>query len=258
MHKNTPSSASFQAFLCVPSLYRADLFGRELAPLVSLSGGQDSIFLAWFVFHLQEERQLRPIGLYHNHLWHAEGFFHGLHCLRLSFLFGWPFLYTIPLHPVFDERQAWGFRHHVRGRLALFYDTPQVLLGHTKTDRMESFLFHLFRGSLHRHDPLPEQSELLDNPFPVITDHSRHFTSDLTSNFASDLVKENTFVFTDLEGDSSQVVFRGGAPFNCTDSESTYSELVTTLCDEGQTLGLMQKPFFPTSAYQLIRSKASG
>lgn len=255
-----PPSPSFQAFPCLRFISRADLFGRELSPLVSLSGGQDSIFLSWFVFHVQDERQLRPIGLYHNHLWHAEGFFHGLHCLRLTFLFGWPFLYTMPMHPVFDERQAWGFRHHLRGRLALFYDTPQVLLGHTKTDRMETFLFHLFRGSLQRHDPLPEQCDFRDNPFPVITDHSSNFTQD------------DTFILTDAQGASRSASrsASGEAPFtgvygNFTDSELADSEAVTGLrealrearCDDGQALLFKQKPSFPTSAYQLIRSKVS-
>jgi hypothetical protein len=140
-----------------PQAVHEDLFGWDNAPLVSISGGQDSLFLAWSVFQMQKQRRLQPTWLYHNHLWHAEGFFHGVHCLRLAMLFGWPFVYTLPLHPVFDEERAWDFRHRLRGRLCAFYDTHDVLVGHTKTDRTESLLFHLLRGSLHQDALFPRQ-----------------------------------------------------------------------------------------------------
>jgi len=149
--------SKFNSFLGAFSSYKEDLLLRGSAPMVSISGGQDSIFLAWTVFHFQNERQLFPIGLYCNHLWHAEGFFHGVHSLRLAFIFGWPVLYTLPFHPVYDEELAWEFRRRLRQRLCSFYGTDQVLLGHTKTDQMESFLFHLLRGSLHEGSFFPEQ-----------------------------------------------------------------------------------------------------
>lgn len=118
------------------------------APLVSVSGGQDSLFLAWTLFQCQRTYALSPLWLYHNHLWQAEGFFHGLHGLRLAFVFGWPFLGTLPFHRIFDEEAAWDFRQCLRARLCGFYGSTEVFLGHTKTDHLESFLFHLFRGSL--------------------------------------------------------------------------------------------------------------
>lgn len=143
---------------------------RDAAPLVSISGGQDSILLAWSLFLLQSERRLSPIWLYHNHLWHAEGFHHGLHCIRLAFIFGWSFIDTVPFQPIFEEEVAWDFRQRLRGRLCAFYGTEEVFLGHTKTDQIESLLFHLFRGSLRTDSILPRayQRSLRPLAAPVI------------------------------------------------------------------------------------------
>lgn len=151
------SDSKFNSFLGAFSSYKEDLLVRGSAPMVSVSGGQDSIFLAWTVFHFQRERQLSPMWLYYNHLWHTEGFFHGVLSFRLAFIFGWPVLYTLPFHPVYDEESAWEFRRRLRQRLCSFYGTGEVLLGHTKTDQIESFLFHLLRGSLHQGSAFPEQ-----------------------------------------------------------------------------------------------------
>lgn len=150
-------NSQFNSFLGVFSAFKKNLLVRGSAPVVSVSGGQDSIFLAWTVFHLQTERRLSPIWLHYNHLWHSEGFFHGIHSLRLAFIFGWPALYTLPFHPIYDEELAWEFRQRLRRRLCSFYGTNEFLLGHTKTDQMESFLFHLLRRSLHRGSFFSEQ-----------------------------------------------------------------------------------------------------
>lgn len=147
----------FNSFQCVLSAYKSDLLSPGTRPLVSMSGGQDSIFLAWATFLLQHDKNLAPQSLYHNHLWHVQGLFHGVHCLRLASVFGWPFLYTLPFRAVFDEGRAWSFRQHLRERLASFYDTTDVFVGHTKTDRIESFLFHFLRGSLHPNALFPDQ-----------------------------------------------------------------------------------------------------
>lgn len=149
--------STFNTALGSFSMYKKDLLLPGSAPMVSISGGQDSIFLAWLVFHFQNERQLAPVWLYYNHLWHTEGFFHGLHSLRLAFVFGWPVLYVLPFHSIYDEESAWEFRRQLRHRLSSFYETGEVLLGHTKTDQMESFLFHLLRGSLQQGSFFREQ-----------------------------------------------------------------------------------------------------
>lgn len=176
--------SQFNSFLGALSAYKKDLLLRKSAPILSISGGQDSIFLAWTVFHFQKERQLSPSWLYHNHLWHTEGFFHGVHSLRLAFLFGWPALYTFPFHPSCDEDTAWGFRQRLRSRLCLFYSTGEVLLGHTKTDQIESFLFHLLRGSLQQGSLFPKQrrfSSLLTAPPVIETTPSNLFVLERSS-----------------------------------------------------------------------------
>lgn len=159
------SDTQFYSFLGAFSVYKADLLARGSAPIVSVSGGQDSFFLAWTLFHFQKERHLSPIWLYHNHLWHSEGVFHGIHSLRLAFIFGWPALLTLPFHPVWGEDVAWAFRQRLRRRLGLFYGTSEVFVGHTKTDQMESLLFHLLRGSWHQGSSFPEQRRFSSLPF---------------------------------------------------------------------------------------------
>lgn len=174
-----PNSNFLTRFLAALVAEKRELFPRAPAPLISVSGGQDSVFLAWVVFHLYALPEFRalpttdalqsrgPVCLYHNHLWHAEGFFHGLHCLRLAFIFGWPFVSTLPFHAIFDEDGAWEFRQRLRRRLCVFYATPEVCVGQTKTDQMEAFLFHLFRGSLGSFAAVDRQALMDHDAHPV-------------------------------------------------------------------------------------------
>jgi hypothetical protein len=141
------SNSRFNSFPCALA-FSKNLASCETRLLVSVSGGQDSMLLAWVILQFQIESKLSPIWLYHNHIWHAEGFFHGVHCWRLSIVFDWPFLYTLPFQGIFDEDKGWAFRYHLRRRLSSFYKTREVLLGHTRTDRSESILFNFLRGSL--------------------------------------------------------------------------------------------------------------
>jgi len=140
-------NSQFSSFPCVSALSQY-LVSRHTRLLVSVSGGQDSILLAWVILQFQIQRKLSPIWLYHNHMWHSEGFFHGVHCWRLASLYNWPFLYTIPFQVTFSEDKGWAFRYHLRGRLSAFYKVPEVVLGHTRTDRSEALLFNFLRGSL--------------------------------------------------------------------------------------------------------------
>lgn len=133
------------------ALYK-NLVSRDMRLLISVSGGQDSMLLAWVIFQFQLKNNLLPIWLYHNHMWHAEGFFHGVHCWRVSVVFDWPFLCTLPFRGISDEDKGWAFRYHLRRRLCAFYQTKEVLLGHTRTDRSESILFNFLRGSAFQID----------------------------------------------------------------------------------------------------------
>lgn len=137
----------FNGINCAVAYYKG-LVSRNTKLLVSSSGGQDSMLLAWLILQFELENELFPIWLYHNHLWHSEGFFHGVHCWRVSIVFDWPFLYTLPFHGIFSEDKGWAFRYHVRRRLCAFYNMGEVLLGHTRTDQAETMLFKFLRGSL--------------------------------------------------------------------------------------------------------------
>jgi hypothetical protein len=106
------------------------------------------MLLAWLLLRFQLENNLSPVWLYHNHMWHPEGFFHGIHCWRVSIVFDWPFLYSLPFQEIFDEQKSWAFRYHLRRRLCAFYNITDVFVGHTRTDRSESILFSFLRGSL--------------------------------------------------------------------------------------------------------------
>lgn len=139
--------SKFNSFQCAFALSK-DLLSRDTKLLVSISGGQDSMLLAWLILQCQFEKKLSPVWLYHNHMWHAEGFFHGIHCWRVSIVFGWPFLYSLPFQGIFHEDKGWAFRYQSRRRFCTFYNLGEVLLGHTRTDRSESILFHFLRGSL--------------------------------------------------------------------------------------------------------------
>ena len=115
--------------------------------LITFSGGQDSITLLVLLFGIQSQNLLKLNALWNHHLWHKDSFFITRHILNLSFLFKISTHSAIATRSVKTEIQARQWRLKVSRRLSNFYKYQNVMQAHSGTDKIETLLLNLFRGT---------------------------------------------------------------------------------------------------------------
>ena len=139
--------------LILPEILSKELVQPETRLLVSLSGGQDSMFLAFALYQLEHQWRFTPYGLYHNHGTQKDNWYMGWHCLRCFFYFEWAGVYTLSFYKQTNEQEGWQWRTHLRSRLSKKLTIQTILIGHTKSDVAESAMFHLLRVRHQRRTP---------------------------------------------------------------------------------------------------------
>ena len=115
--------------------------------LIAFSGGQDSVSLLVLLFGIQSQNSIKLNLLWNHHLWHKDSFFITRHILKLSFLFKISIHSAIAINPVKTELQARQWRLKVSRRLETFYKYQSVIKAHSGTDKTETLLLNLFRGT---------------------------------------------------------------------------------------------------------------
>lgn len=115
--------------------------------LISLSGGQDSTLVLFFLQLLQKQFAFLFVLLWCNHFWQIDSFYTTLHIAKVSFCFSSPLISFIPLNSVLSEHTARDWRHLTTDRASIFYEHNLCVHGHTKSDRVETILFNLIRGT---------------------------------------------------------------------------------------------------------------
>ena len=123
----------------------SDDYSKNL--LIMFSGGQDSITLLVLLFGIQSQNLLKLNLLWNHHLWHKDSFFITRHVLKLSFLFKISTHNAIALAPVKTELGARQWRLKVSRRLSNFYKYQGIMQAHSGTDKIETLLLNLFRGT---------------------------------------------------------------------------------------------------------------
>lgn len=115
--------------------------------LVAFSGGQDSFCLLQILRDLQPRWGWQLFVLHCDHRWSADE----TECAR--FLQGWLQQQGLP-HAVEtadpirrDEAGARAWRYQQLEKWARIWDCSAVVMGHTATDRAETFLWNLLRGT---------------------------------------------------------------------------------------------------------------
>jgi tRNA(Ile)-lysidine synthase len=136
-------------------LHRHLLRHPELLPagaslLLAVSGGQDSMALTVLLADLRRLHHWR-LALWHgNHGWRAEA------AQQAGELQAWahsqklPFLLEQAEEPPAGEAAARRWRYDCLQRQAAALDVPHVVTGHTASDRAETLLLNLARGSHRR------------------------------------------------------------------------------------------------------------
>ena len=115
--------------------------------LVSFSGGQDSVTLLVLLFGIQSQNSLKLNILFFHHLWHKDSFFVTRHIFKLSLLFKISIHNAVAITPVKTELQARQWRLKLSRRLESFYKYQRVIQAHSGTDKIETLLLNLFRGT---------------------------------------------------------------------------------------------------------------
>lgn len=115
--------------------------------LIAISGGQDSICLLFILINLQNQWNWQITLISCNHMWQKDSFQIIRQVLKLSFLFSMKFFLLIASKKLFNEQKARNWRHFTWQRLLLFSESNWLITGHTASDRIETILIQLFRGS---------------------------------------------------------------------------------------------------------------
>ncbi len=125
---------------------------RQLLPpqerlLVAVSGGQDSVCLLKLLLDLQSKWGWQLAAIHCDHRWRDDSQANAEFVEQLAK--NWQisfFLQTAP-EVYASEAAARKWRYEAMGAIAMAHDCSYLVTGHTASDRAETLLYNLFRGS---------------------------------------------------------------------------------------------------------------
>jgi tRNA(Ile)-lysidine synthase len=125
-------------------------FTSQKSVLLSFSAGQDSICMLFIIKHLAKQwRSMYGIFLC-NHLWQTDSFYTVLHTVKISFLTGKSLSFVLASHKLRSEEMSRYWRHNSLQRVSLFYHYNTIATGHTSSDRVETVVSNIIRGTGRR------------------------------------------------------------------------------------------------------------
>jgi tRNA(Ile)-lysidine synthase len=137
------------------TIRRHTLAGVTTRVVVALSGGSDSVALAYLLRELAAASELAVAGLAHfNHQLRAQADRDERFCVSLAEALGWPIVVEREdVHARAEREQrsiedaAHIARHEFFDRALAHYEADCVAVGHTRDDQAETFLLRLLRGA---------------------------------------------------------------------------------------------------------------
>ncbi len=117
--------------------------------LVAVSGGQDSLCLIQVLLDLQQKWQWNIAIAHCDHRWRSDSEDNAKHVANLAHDWNLPFfLETAGVNiNINSEASARNWRYQVLSNIAEEYAYDCVVTGHTATDRAETLLYNLIRGT---------------------------------------------------------------------------------------------------------------
>lgn len=128
-------------------LERRNSVATNKSTLLAISGGQDSACLTAVAVQMQQQWSSSFGVVSCNHLWQQDSFHGGAHVCRLAFHVHWPLYFATPPLHIVNEAGARSWRYNSIQRIGHFYCFSTICAGHTASDRIETVLFNLIRGS---------------------------------------------------------------------------------------------------------------
>ncbi len=125
---------------------------RQLLPhnervLVAVSGGQDSLCLAQLLLDLQPKWGWELAIAHCDHRWRSDSRANAEHVGQLARSWQLPFYLQTATESIQSEASARQWRYQALSEMALKYSYKSIVTGHTASDRAETLLYNLMRGS---------------------------------------------------------------------------------------------------------------
>lgn len=115
--------------------------------LIAVSGGQDSLCLTQLMLDLQHKWGWH-LGIAHcDHRWRDDSEENADYVKQLAQRWDVPFYLKTASLPLNSEAAARDWRYQVMSAIANQYNYQFIITGHTATDRAETLLYNLIRGS---------------------------------------------------------------------------------------------------------------
>ena len=132
-----------------------DLARPDTRVLLAVSGGSDSVALAYLLTELAHGNELRVAGIIHvNHQLRPAAADEEVFCRGLAARLGWPFLAhraAVATRARTERRSiedaARAARYEFFEQARVHFEADTVALGHTRDDQAETFLLRLIRGA---------------------------------------------------------------------------------------------------------------
>jgi tRNA(Ile)-lysidine synthase len=115
--------------------------------LIAVSGGQDSICLVRILFQLKQKWNWE-VGIIHcDHRWNSSSKFQAKHVMNLAARLKVDYYEGITVGPVKTEGMSRIWRYGIIQTVAISNNYTAIVTGHSASDRIETLLYNLIRGS---------------------------------------------------------------------------------------------------------------
>ncbi|MEH2101846.1 tRNA lysidine(34) synthetase TilS [Nostoc sp.] len=123
------------------------LFERNQRLLIAVSGGQDSLCLIKLLLDLQSKWGWH-LGIAHcDHRWRSDSEANAYHVKNLAKTWGISFYLETANKPINSEATARDWRYQALSAIAQANNFQYIVTGHTASDRAETLLYNLIRGT---------------------------------------------------------------------------------------------------------------
>ncbi|MBD2516943.1 tRNA lysidine(34) synthetase TilS [Nostoc sp. FACHB-973] len=123
------------------------LFERNQRLLVAVSGGQDSLCLIKLLLDLQSKWGWDLSIAHCDHRWRSDSQANAHHVENLAKTWGVSFYLETANEPINSEAAARDWRYQALSAIAQTNNYQYIVTGHTASDRAETLLYNLIRGT---------------------------------------------------------------------------------------------------------------
>ncbi|WP_341526759.1 tRNA lysidine(34) synthetase TilS [Nostoc sp. UHCC 0302] len=123
------------------------LFERNQRLLVAVSGGQDSLCLIKLLLDLQPKWVWHLSIAHCDHRWRSDSEANANHVKNLAKTWDLPFYLETATQPLNSEAAARDWRYQALNAIAQTNNYQYIVTGHTASDRAETLLYNLIRGT---------------------------------------------------------------------------------------------------------------